>query len=76
MMKLNKLDRMLKILASFIFAFVLATVIIYTYNGWQYDTLITCVLGGGGLEALIMGGIKIANIFNENKKEDNDDVVG
>ena len=75
-MKLNKLDRMLKILASFIFAFVLATVIIYTYNGWQYDTLITCVLGGGGLEALIMGGIKIANIFNENKKEDNDDVVG
>ena len=76
MMKLNKLDRMLKILASVIFAFVLATVIIYTYNGWQYDTLITCVLGGGGLEALIMGGIKIANIFNEKKKEDDDDVVG
>lgn len=78
-MKLNKIDKMLKILASFIFAFIVATIIIYTVKNWQYDTLITCVLGGGGLEALIMGLIKIANICKEGKipKEDSDnDVVG
>lgn len=67
-MKLNKIDKMLKILASFLFAFIVATIIIYTVKDWQYDTLITCVLGGGGLEALIMGSIKIANIFKEGNK--------
>ena len=72
MKKLNKIDKMLKILASFIFVFVVTTIIIYTYKDWQYDTLITCVLGGGGLEALIMGGIKISNIFKEKKTEDSE----
>lgn len=76
--KLNKIDKMLKILASFLFAFIVATVIIYTYNGWPYDTLITAVLGGGGLEAFIMGLIKITNIIVEGKKpkEVEDDVAG
>ena len=52
MEKLNKLDKVLIALASFLFVFVVSTVVIYTINGWQYDTLITCVLGTGGIEAI------------------------
>lgn len=75
MKKLNKIDKMLKILASFLFAFITATIIIYTYKDWQYDTLITCVLGGGGLEAIIMGGIKIVNVIKGEDKGDTDDGI-
>ena len=67
--KPNKLDKYLYALAVFVLCFVISTMIIYTVKGWQYDTLITCVLGSGGLEAFIMGGIKVANIFKENKEK-------
>ena len=39
MKKLNTLDKALIILASFLFVFVVATVVIYTIKDWQYDTL-------------------------------------
>ena len=52
-MKTNKtLDKVLIIVGSFIAAFIIATVIIYTYNGWQYDVLIPCVVGSGILETV------------------------
>jgi len=60
MKKLNTLDKVLIILASFLFVFIVATVIIYTVNGWQYDTLITCVLGAGGIETIAGAFIQIA----------------
>ena len=60
MEKLNKLDKVLIALASFLFVFVVSTVVIYTINGWQYDTLITCVLGTGGIEAIAGAFIQIA----------------
>ena len=60
MKKFNTLDKVLIILASFLFVFIVATVIIYTMNGWQYDTLITCVLGAGGIETIAGAFIQIA----------------
>lgn len=50
--KMKTLDKILIIVGSFIAAFVVATVIIYTANGWQYDTLIPCVVGSGILETV------------------------
>lgn len=74
--KLNKIDKMLKILASFLFAFIVATIIIYTYNGWPYDALITAVLGSSGIEAVIMGFIKIVNVVKEIMMIRSGDITG
>ena len=60
MKKLNALDKALIIVASFLFVFIASTLIIYTVNGWQFDTLITCVLGGGGIEVIASAFIQIA----------------
>ena len=69
MKKLNTLDKVLIILASFLFVFITTTIIIYTIKDWQYDTLITCVLGAGGVESVAGAAIQIAKYF----KKDNDD---
>lgn len=70
MKKLKTLDKVLITLASFLFAFVVATIIIYTYNGWQYDTLITCVLGGSGIEVIASAVIQIGKY--KHKKDESE----
>ena len=73
MKKLNTLDKVLIGLASFLFVFIVSTVVIYTYNGWQYDTLITCVMGGGGIEVIASAVIQVAKYKH---KGGNDDDTG
>lgn len=68
MKNLNKLDKVLIALALFLFAFILATIIIYTVKDWQYDVLVSCVLGAGGIESLAMAFIQIAKY--KHKKDD------
>jgi len=70
MKKLNTLDKALIILASFLFVFVVATVVIYTIKDWQYDTLITMVLSGGGAEALATALIQVAKYRHKDKGEE------
>lgn len=70
--KLNKLDKVLIGMALFLFAFILATIIIYTFNGWQYDTLITCVLGAGGIESIAGAFIQVAKYKHKNESEENE----
>lgn len=72
MKKLNTLDKVLIGLASFLFVFIVSTVVIYTYNGWQYDTLITMVLGGSGVEVFASAIIQIAKYKHKKGDEDND----
>ena len=71
---MKTLDKVLIIVGGFIAAFIVATVIIYTYNGWQYDTLIPCVVGSGLLETvntMIITITKIKrNAGNENVNND------
>ena len=50
--KIKTLDVVLILVGSFVALFVIATVIIYTYKDWQYDTLIPCVVGSGILETV------------------------
>ena len=69
--RLNTLDKVLIIVGSFLVLFIISTVIIYTYNGWQFDTLITCVLGAGVIESIAMAAIQIAKYFKYKKGEDN-----
>lgn len=49
---MKTLDKVLIAVGAFLAVFIVATVIIYTVNGWQYDVLIPCVLGGGLLETV------------------------
>ena len=66
--KINTLDKVLIILASFLFLFITSTVVIYTVKGWRYDTLITCVMGGGGAEVLATAIIQIAKYKHKDKE--------
>jgi hypothetical protein len=70
MKKLNTIDKVLIGLASFLFVFIIATLIIYTINGWQFDTLITCVLGSGGIEVIASAFIQIAKYKHKKGVED------
>lgn len=71
MKKLNTLDKVLLGLASFLFVFIVSTVIIYTIKGWQYDTLITMVLGGSGVEVFASAVIQVAKY--KHKKDESED---
>lgn len=72
MKKLNTLDKVLIGLASFLFVFIVATLIIYTINGWQFDTLITCVLGSGGIEVIASAFIQIAKYKHKKGVEEDE----
>ena len=74
MKKINTLDKVLIVLASFLFVFVVSTVVIYTIKDWQYDTLITMVLSGGGVEALATAIIQVAKYKHKDKGEENDGI--
>jgi len=67
MKKMNTLDKVLIVLASFLFVFIVSTVIIYTIKDWQYDALITMVLGGSGVEVFASAIIQIAKYKHKDK---------
>ena len=74
MKKLNTLDKVLLGLASFLFVFIVATIVIYTIKDWQYDTLITMVLGGSGAEIFASAIIQVAK-YKHKKDEDESEVA-
>lgn len=64
-------NRVLLILGVFVLAFIIAMIVIFCVKGAVPDTLIQCVLGAGGLEALLLAGIKIVKtIFGERTEDD------
>lgn len=71
---MRTLDKVLIIVGSFLGAFIIATVIIYTINGWQYDTLIPCVVGSGILETVNTMLITVSKI--KRGKVDDSDGIG
>lgn len=70
MKKLNTLDKVLIALAVFLGLFIISTIVIYTIKDWQYDTLITCVMGGGGAEVLATAVIQVAKYKHKGGTED------
>ena len=47
----------------FLLAFIVANMIVFCIKGAAPDTLIQCTLGTGGLEALVLAGIKISKVI-------------
>ena len=70
--RLNNLDKVLIALAVFLFAFVVSSMIIYTIKGWQYDTLITMVLGGSGAEVFASALIQVAKYKHKKGEDENE----
>ena len=54
-------------LGLFAFGFIVAMTVIFCVKGAVPDTLIQYTLGAGGVEALLLAGIKISKILSGDK---------
>lgn len=75
---MNKMDKILLILGGFLLSFIICMIVTYWVKGGIPDTLVTMVLGAGGLEAFICAWIKNTNTKSGGKdaaeSEETDDV--
>lgn len=66
------LDVVLVLIGIYVIGFVIATIIIYTTNGWPYDALFPYALGIGGIEGLCSCAIQISKYKRGVSHDDND----
>lgn len=67
----------LTILGAFLLAFIVAMIVTFWVKGSVPDTLIQYTMGAGGIEALLLAGIKISKVVAGNKSgSDPPDGVG
>jgi len=68
----NTSKRTLVLLGLFALAFVTAMTAIFCVKGAVPDTLIQYTLGAGGLEALLLAGIRVAKVLagQDDRKEE------
>lgn len=57
----------LGLMGLFLLAFIIAMTVIFCVKGSVPDTLIQYTLGAGGVEALLLAGIKISKILSGDK---------
>lgn len=57
----------LAIVGLFLLAFIVAMTVIFCAKGAVPDTLIQYTLGAGGVEALLLAGIKISKVLTGDK---------
>lgn len=82
--KLKTSNTVLIVLGVFILAFIITMIVIFCVKGSTPDVLIQCVLGAGGLEALLIALIKIAKVIRGEKvnletletNDEGDDIYG
>lgn len=60
-------NRVLALLGLFLLAFIVAMTVIFWVKGAVPDTLIQYTLGAGGVEALLLAGIKISKVISGEK---------
>ncbi len=63
----------LAVLGGFLLAFILAMIVIFCVKGAVPDTLIQYTLGAGGVEALLLAGIKISKVLKGDETDGNED---
>ena len=68
----------LAVMGLFLLAFIVAMIVIFCVKDALPDTLIQYTLGAGGVEALLLAGIKISKVVTGDKprKEPPDDEGG
>ena len=63
----------LALLGVFLLAFIAAMTAIFCVKGAVPDTLIQYTLGAGGVEALLLAGIKISKVISGDKPGETED---
>lgn len=72
-MKNKTSNKVLKILAIFIFLFIVVMTVTFWVKDSVPDTLIQYTLGAGGVECLVLAGIKVSKVIKGEKVEDDHD---
>ncbi len=60
-------------LGLFLLAFIAVMIVTYWVKGSVPDTLIQYVLGAGGVEALLLAGIKISKVVSGDRPEEREE---
>ena len=63
----------LALLGMFLLAFIAAMTVIFCVKDAVPDTLIQYTLGAGGVEALLLAGIKVSKVISGDKPGDKED---
>ena len=63
----------LAVLGLFLLAFIAAMTVIFCVKGAVPDTLIQYTLGAGGVEALLLAGIKVSKVISGDKPGERED---
>lgn len=66
-------DQVLLIMGMFLFSFEVCMIVTFWIKGSVPDTLIQYTLGAGGVEAVVLAGIKISKVLSEKSGEKNDE---
>lgn len=64
-------NRVLALLGLFLLAFIVTMIVTYWVKGAVPDTLIQYTLGAGGVEALVLAGIKISKVVKGENTDEN-----
>lgn len=64
-------NAVLLVLGLFMLAFIVTMIVTFWVKGSVPDTLIQYTLGAGGLEAVLLAGIKISKVVSGESKEIN-----
>lgn len=68
----NTANWILAIMGIFAAIFVITMIVVFCVKGSTPDTLIQYTLGAGGIEALLLAGIKVSKVITSSKTtEDN-----
>lgn len=69
----NTANKILLLIGTFVVLFIIVMIITY----WRFqmipDTLVQYTLGAGGIECLLLAGIKITKVIKDYGKEDDDE---
>ena len=66
-------NKILLVLGLFLLAFIAAMTVIFCVKGAVPDTLIQYTLGAGGVEALLLAGIKVSKVLSGDKPGEDED---
>lgn len=72
-MKKKTSNKVLIILSAFIFLFIIVMIVTFWVKDSVPDTLIQYTLGAGGVECLMLAGIKISKVLKGEKTDDIDE---
>ena len=63
----------LAVIGVFLLAFIVAMTVIFCVKGTVPDTLIQYTLGAGGVEALLLAGIKVSKVVTGDRPGERED---